>query len=183
MQGMRSLAVAAVAALALVASAAARAQEARPGPYGGIIFSQLGYDQSGASSAHLTNLGGVLGQVIGPHLAIEGRFGLGVDDDRISVGAVPVNIDLDYYVSGLLKGILPLAPRFGIYGVAGLTIGKFSASNDTTYLNKWKTDFSYGAGAEFGLAPTMSLGVEWLRLFEGSGYDLDAVSLLLNFRF
>lgn len=180
---MRALALAAVAAVCLVASAPARAQEARPGPYGGIIFSQLGYDQSGASSAHLTNLGGVLGQVISPHFAIEGRFGLGVDDDRIEVGTVPVNIDLDYYVSGFLKGILPLAPRFGLYGLAGLTIGKFSASRDTTYLNKWESDFSYGAGVEFGLAPTLSLGVEWLRLFEGSGYNLDAVSILLNFRF
>jgi opacity protein-like surface antigen len=180
---MRSLAVAAVAALFLVAATAVRAQEARPGPYGGILFSQLSYEQSGASSASLTNLGGVLGQVLSPHFALEGRFGLGLNDDRINVGAVAVDVDLDYYVSGLLKGILPLAPRFGIYAVAGFTIGKFSASNGAAYLNKWESDFSYGAGAEFGFAQSMSLALEWQRMFEGSGYNLDAVSVALNFRF
>jgi opacity protein-like surface antigen len=180
---MRSLAVAAVAALFLVTATPVRAQEARPGPYGGIIFSQLSYEQSGASSASLTNLGGLLGQVLSPHFALEGRVGVGLNDDRINVGAVAVDVDLDYYVSGLLKGILPLAPRFGIYGVAGITIGKFQASNGALLVNKWESDFSYGAGVEIGLAPTMSLSAEWQRMFEGSGYRLDAVSVLLNFRF
>jgi Outer membrane protein beta-barrel domain len=180
---MRALAVAAVAALYLVTATSVRAQEARPGPYGGILFSQLNYEQSGASSASLTNLGGVLGQVLSPHFALEGRFGLGLNDDRINVGAIAVDVDLDYYVSGLLKGILPLAPRFGIYAVAGFTIGKFNASSGASYLNKWETDFSYGAGAEFGFAQNMSLALEWQRMFEGSGYNLDAASVALNFRF
>jgi hypothetical protein len=29
----------------------------------------------------------------------------------------------------------------------------------------------------------MSFGAEWLRLFEGSGYRVDAASMTLNFRF
>lgn len=180
---MNALVVAALCALALVAAAPARAQEARPGPYGSISFSQFSYKQSGSASASLTGIGGALGTVVNPHFAIEARAGLGLDEDQITVGGSPADVGLDAYFSGLLKGILPLAPRFGLYGLAGLTIGKFSASRDTTYLNKWESDFSYGAGVEFGLAPTLSLGVEWLRLFEGSGYNLDAVSILLNFRF
>lgn len=180
---MRSLVAAAVAAVSLAAAVPARAQEARPGSYVGAIFSQLSYDQSGASSASLTNFGGVLGTVLSPHFAIEGRLGLGLDEDQIQVGTVAVDVDLDYYVSGFVKGILPLAPRVGIYALAGATIGKFGADNGAAYVNKWESDFSYGAGAEFGFAPTMSLGLEWLRMFEGSGYALDTVSVMLNFRF
>jgi opacity protein-like surface antigen len=180
---MNALVVAALCALALVAAAPARAQEARPGPYGGLLFSQLGYSQSGSASASLTSIAGALGTVLNPHFAIEVRAGLGLDDDQINVGASPVTVELDAYVSGLLKGILPLAPRFGIYGLAGGTIAKFAASSNGLYVEKWEADFTYGAGAEFGFAPNMSLGLEWLRLLEGSGYRLDAASVAFNFRF
>jgi len=180
---MRSFAVAAAAALSLAAAAPVLAQEARPGPYAGLIFSQLSYDQSGASSASFTNLGGVVGQVLGPHWALEGRLGLGVDGDRITVGGTPVDVELDYYLSGLVKGILPLAPRFGIYGLAGVTIGKFQGNSPALYVEKWESDFSYGAGVEIGFLPTASLTAEWQRLFEGSGYKLDTLSVGLNFRF
>ncbi|HET9736168.1 MAG TPA: porin family protein [Burkholderiales bacterium] len=180
---LNALAIAALGALALVAAAPARAQEARPGPYGGISVSQFSYQQSGSASASLTGIGGVLGTVVNPHFAIEVRAGLGLDDDQITVGASPANVELGSYFSGLLKGILPLAPRFGIYGVAGGTIGKFAAESNGLYVNKWESDFTYGAGAEIGFAPNMSLGLEWLRMFEGSGYRLDAVSLAFSFRF
>jgi opacity protein-like surface antigen len=92
-------------------------------------------------------------------------------------------VELDAYFSGLLKGILPLAPRFGIYGLAGATIGKFAASSNGLYVDKWESDFTYGAGAEIGFAPNMSLALEWLRMLEGSGYRLDAASVAFNFRF
>lgn len=180
---MKPFAAAAFAALVLVPLSPAHAQEARLGHYGGIVFSQITYDQTGASSASLTNVGGVLGTVVSPHFAVEARAGLGLNDDQINVGPTTLTVDLNSYFSGYLKGILPLAPRFGIYGLAGFTIGKFSGNSGAVYLNKWESDFSYGAGVEVGLAPTMSLGVEWLRMFEGSGYNLDAVSVGLNFRF
>jgi outer membrane immunogenic protein len=180
---MNALVVAALCVLALVAATPARAQQARPGPYGSISFSQFSYKQSGSASASLTGVGGALGTVVNPHFAIEARAGLGLEDDQITVGAGPADVGLDSYFSGLLKGILPLAPRFGIYGVAGATIGKFAASSNGLYVSKWESDFTYGAGAEIGFAPNMSLGLEWLRMFEGSGYRLDAASLAFNFRF
>jgi opacity protein-like surface antigen len=180
---MKSLAVAACVALSLAAVAPAGAQEARPGPYGGFNFSQISYDQSGASSASLTGIGGVLGTVLSPHFAVEARAGIGLNDDQINIGPTTVMVDLNSYFSGYLKGILPLAPRFGVYGLAGFTIAKFTGNNGALYLTKWESDFSYGAGVEFGLTPTTSLGLELLRMFEGSGYNLDAVSVGLNFRF
>jgi opacity protein-like surface antigen len=182
-RSMNTLVVAALCALALFAAAPARAQDARPGAYGGIILSQLDYKQSGSASARLTGIAGALGTVLNPHFAIEVRAGLGLDDDQIYVCANPATVELDAYFSGLLKGILPLAPRFGIYGLAGATIGKFAASSNGLYVDKWESDFTYGAGAEIGFAPNMSLGLEWLRMLEGSGYRLDAASLAFNFRF
>lgn len=174
---------AAAAALLLMAAVAGHAQEARTGPYGGLVFSQLRYDQSGAETASLSNLGGLLGLVLSPHWALEARMGFGLDEDRVNVGSVPADLELDYYASGLLKGILPLAPRFAVYGLAGFTIGKFRASTPALFVDKWESDFSYGAGAEFGFLPAASLTLEWQRLFDRSGYNLDAASIGLNFRF
>jgi opacity protein-like surface antigen len=180
---MRSLACATAAAtLWLAVAVPALAQEARPGPYGGLIYSSITYDQSGATSASLANFAGLIGQVINPHWAVEGRLGFTLYDDPIMVGSTPVDVGLNY-ASGLLKGILPLAPRFGLYGVAGISIGHFRASSPALYVHKWETDFSYGAGVEIGFLPTKSLTVEWQRLFEGSGYKVDATSVALNFRF
>lgn len=110
-------------------------------------------------------------------------MGFGLDEDRITVASVPLDFELDYYFSGLLKGILPLAPRFAVYGVAGFTIGKFRASSPALFLDKWEADFSYGAGAEFGFLPATSLSAEWQRMFEGPDHEVDAFSVALNFRF
>lgn len=180
---MRSRFLAAAAAALLAATGPGHAQEARTGPYGGVVFSQLRYDQSGADAASLTNLGGLLGMVLSPHWAIEARMGFGLDDDRINVGPVQADVELDYYLSALAKGILPLAPRFAVYGLAGFTIGKFRAGNASLVIDKWESDFSYGAGAEFGFLPAASLTLEWQRMFDRSGYNLDAASIGVNFRF
>lgn len=174
--------LAAIASLLVLGAAPALAQEARPGPYAGLMFSQIGYDQSGAS-AQLTNLGVTLGQVLSPHFAVEARMGFGMDEDQITVASVPLDFELDYYFSGLLTGILPLAPRFAVYGLAGFTIGKFRASSPALFLDKWEADFSYGAGAEFGFLPSTSLSAEWQRMFEGPDHEVDAFSVALNFRF
>lgn len=176
-------AAALIASFGLAAAAPALAQEARPGTYAGLVFSQISYDQNGADSANLTNLGGLVGYVFSPHWALESRLGFGLGDDRIAVGSTPVDVDLNYYWSALVKGIVPLAPRFGIYGLAGVTIGNFHASSPAVFVSKWEADFSYGAGVEVGFLPTASLTADWQRLFEGSGYKLDAVSVALNFRF
>ena len=174
---------AAAAALLLVAAVAGHAQEARTGPYGGVVFSQLRYDQSGADTASLSNLGGTLGLVMSPHWALEARMGFGLDDDRINVGPAQVDVELDYYLSALAKGILPLAPRFAVYGLAGFTIGKFRAGNPALVVDKWESDFTYGAGVELGFLPSASLTLEWQRMFDRSGYNLDAASIGVNFRF
>jgi opacity protein-like surface antigen len=180
---MKALAVAAAAAGALLAAAPAHAQQGLKGYYGGINFSQVSYEESGASTAHPTTLGLVFGRPVNPNLAIEGRFGIRASDDRINVGAVPVDVEVQYYAGGYAKGILPLAPVFSLYGLAGVTTAKVTASVGSLFVNGWETDFSYGLGAELAIGTTSSVTLEWLRMLDGSGYDLDTVSVGLNFRF
>ena len=171
------------AALLLAAALPAHAQEARPGAYVGVIGSALTYKQSGASSASLTSLGVLGGQVLGPHWAVEGRLAAGIDEDTINVGSATVPVDVGFSLSGLVKGILPLGPRFGIYGLAGISLADFGGPNAAVTASTSEAGFSYGAGVEIGFLPTVSLTLEWMRMLARSDFNLDAASLALNFRF
>jgi opacity protein-like surface antigen len=181
---MKSVAIAALAAGSLAAFAPAHAQQSQSsqsGMYAGVNFSAVSYEESSRGTANLTSIGIKLGREINQHFAVEGRFGTGISDDNLGSGANDVSVD--YYLGAYAKGILPLSPRIGLYGLAGVTYGKLSASGASLRLSSADADFSYGFGMDFGIGATTALNVEWMRMFEGSGYDLDAVSIGLNFKF
>jgi opacity protein-like surface antigen len=181
---VKSLGLAAsAAALCLGAAAPACAQEARQGAYVGVIASALTYKQSGADSASLTSLGVLGGQVLSPHWAVEGRLSYGIDEDSINVGATSVPVEVGFLMSGLVKGILPLGPRFGLYGLGGVSLADFRGGNATVLASTSEAGLSYGGGVEIGFLPTVSLTLEWLRLFDRADFTLDAASLAFNFRF
>ena len=181
---MKSLAIATFAACSIAAVAPAHAQQSQSalsGMYAGANFSAVSYEESSRGTANLTAIGIKLGREINPNFAVEGRFGTGISDDNLGGGVTDVSVD--YYLGAYAKGILPLSPRIGLYGLAGVTYGKLSASGGNLRLSSADADFSYGFGMDFGIGATTALNVEWMRMFEGSGYNLDAVSVGVNFRF
>jgi len=178
---MKSLAIATFVACSIAGIAPAHAQQSQSGMYAGVNFSAVSYEESSRGTANLTAIGIKLGKEINRNFAIEGRLGTGISDDNLGGGVNDVS--LDYYLGAYAKGILPLSPRIGLYGLAGVTYGKLSASGGNLRLSSADADFSYGFGMDFGIGATTALNVEWMRMFEGSGYNLDAVSVGLNFRF
>lgn len=183
-RNMKSLGLAAsAAALLLAMSIPAQAQEARLGPYVGVVASALTYKQQGASSASLTSLGVVGGRVMNPHWALEGRLTYGIGDDTISIGGTPTQVELGFSMMGLAKGIVPLGPRFGIYGLAGFSFTDFRGGGAAVQASTSEVGISYGGGVEIGFLPTASLTLEWLRMLDRSSFSLDAATLGLNFRF
>jgi hypothetical protein len=149
--------------------------------YAGANFSAVSYEESSRGTANLTAIGIKLGREFNPNFAVEGRLGTGISDDNLGGGVNGVS--LDYYLGAYAKGILPLSPRIGLYGLAGVTYGKLSSSGGSLRLSSADADFSYGFGMDFGIGATTALNVEWMRMFEGTGYNLDAVSVGINFRF
>jgi hypothetical protein len=180
---MNALAIATFAACSIAAFAPVHAQS-QSGPsqmYAGVNFSSISYEESSRGTANLTAIGIKLGREFNPNFAVEGRFGTGLSDDNLGSGVNDVSVE--YYLGAYAKGILPLSPRIGLYGLAGVTYGKLSASGASLRLSSADADFSYGFGMDFGIGATTALNVEWMRMFEGSGYNLDAVSIGLNFKF
>jgi hypothetical protein len=181
---MKFLAIASFAAGSLVALAPAQAQQGQTVPgsvYAGVSLSQVSYEEEGRGTAKPTMISGTLGKVINQNFAIEGRFGTGLTDDDLANGASDVAVD--FFLGAYAKGILPLTPRIGVYGIAGVTYGDLSAGSGGLRFSGSDADFSYGIGADFVIGATTSINVEWARLFASQDYTLDALSIGLNFKF
>lgn len=181
---MKSFVIAAVAVSAFALSPA-QAQQSSPAAgtmYFGISLSQASYEESGRGTANPTVIGLTLGKVINQNFAIEGRFGTGLTDDNVGGGG-PQGVEVDFFLGAYAKGILPISPRFSLYGLAGVTYGDLSASGPGLRFSGSDADFSYGIGLDYLIGATTSVNVEWARLFNSSDYKLDALTVGLNFRY
>ena len=80
---MKSIAVAVLTAAALACAGTATAQQERSYIGGNIVWAD--YSASGSSSANPTMLAGRFGREFNRHFAVEGRLGLGIDDDAVAI--------------------------------------------------------------------------------------------------
>ena len=136
------------------------------GPYIGGSVGQFVYQEDGVDTLYPTAFAFRLGVPIAPFLAVEGRIGTGItDSDYTNVDGTDVKVGVDRLAAGYLKGSLPIAPRFSVYGLAGIasTRLRFTSpglpdgiSNDTS--------FSFGAGGDVQLRGGTTLNFEWARL-------------------
>jgi hypothetical protein len=172
----------AVSACMLAPAHAQQGQAAAGTTYFGVNLSQASYEESGRGTAKPVFIGASLGKVINQNFAVEGRFGTGITDDDVG-GSGPRGVEVDFFLGGYAKGILPITPRVAVYGLAGVTYGDLSAGSGGLRFSSSDADFSYGIGADFVIGATTSINVEWARLFASSDYKLDALSVGLNFRF
>jgi hypothetical protein len=182
---MRSLAISSFTAAALLAVAPAQAQQGAPAAgstYFGVSLSQVSYEESGRGTAKPTVIGLKLGKVVNQNFALEGRFATGLTDDSVGGGG-PQDVSVDFFLGGYAKGILPLSPRFSLYGIAGVTYGDLSAGSGNLRFSGSDADFSYGIGVDYLIGATTSINFEWARLFDSSDYKLDALTVGLHFRF
>ena len=83
--------------------------------------------------------------------------------------------DLDHLAGAYAKGIIPVAPNFRLYGLAGFSEVEISDNRES--------GLSYGAGAEMDIANNVSIGADYMRYLDESAYDFDAASVGLRYRF
>ncbi|MDH5221637.1 MAG: porin family protein [Betaproteobacteria bacterium] len=169
---MKTIAVAVLMVTASAFAGAAMAQQQRTYFGGNIVWAD--YSASGGPSANPTMLSGRFGSEFNRYFAAEGRLGLGIDDDT--------GVDVDHFFGVYARGILPLADIFSIYGLIGLTAGKVSTSRPGGGSGS-DTDVSFGFGADLAISRNLAINFEWAKLFEGSGYEVEATSLGLVYRY
>ena len=182
---MKSFVIAAavaVSGLTLSTAYAQQSQSAAGATYFGVNLSQASYEESGRGTAKPAFISASLGKVINQNFAVEGRFGTGLTEDDVG-GSGPRDVGVDFFLGAYAKGILPITPRFAVYGLAGVTYGDLSASSGGLRFSDSDADFSYGFGLDYQIGATTALNFEWARLFDGTDYNLDALSLGVSFRF
>jgi len=167
---MKTITISAVCAALLLAGATAHAQGSpmnyQPSPYlgGDVLFWDLDPDRG--HSFDSTGLRLRAGVALNDYFALEGHLGTGGSDG---------NVELDYLAGGYAKGIVPIAPEFRLYGLAGFTEVDLDVDDES--------GFSYGAGAEFDMTPSLAVGADYMRYLDDSNYTFDAASLGVTFRF
>lgn len=177
---MRTIAMAVVATAGLLGLGSAYAAD---GLYFGANFSSVTYKEDGFPSAKPTTLALKLGNQFNKNLAVEGRFGFGLSGDTVTVSGIPIEFEIDNYFGIYGKGILPLSEVFSVYGLVGFTSGKATASAFGVSISESDSDVSFGFGADFAVSKSTAINVEWAKLFEGTGYKVEALSIGVNFKF
>jgi opacity protein-like surface antigen len=190
---MKLIAIAAASAM-LLAAGAAQAQMARG--TSGNVYGELGYtslkiQESGFSSNKPGVLRGIVGFNLNQNIAFEGLAGFGVrkDNSTSTFNGVPVNIESDVrHMFGVyVKPKIVLGSAFELFGRVGVAstrlrssanVAGFTASDSSS-----GSDVSYGLGANFNIAPTAYVGVDYMRYYNKNDVKLDGVTVSVGLRF
>lgn len=161
--------------------------------YAGGMFTMLTYDEDGVSDdAEPTALIGRLGYHANEYFAVEGRLGIGLSDDSVTVtipdgfgGTVTgdVDVELDRLFGAYAVGYLPLGDAAAAYGLVGFTNAKATFSANGFSDSDTDSGLSYGIG--FDLYPTSAFAVnaEYVQYLDETDYDLSALSIGAKFLF
>ena len=166
---MKTVVVTSISALLLAGAFATTAQAQQPfypQPYvgGDAMFWEVNPDNASSRDSVGLRLRG--GAQFNEFFAVEGHLGGGGSDGPV---------ELDYLVGAYAKGIVPISQEFRLYGLAGVTEVDFDVDRES--------DFSFGAGAEFDVAPNLAVGADYMRYLDKSDGTFDAASVGVRFRF
>lgn len=152
------------------------------GFYAGIGYNSLELTSGSAPGfkADVDMLSGVLGYRLNPNLALEGRLGVGVNDESFGLARA----ELDSYIGANVVGTLPLTPNgWALYGTVGYGFADFSGRN-AAGLGFRDDDGSvnYGAGVQYATGPyTFRAGYE--NLYDKGSSEADGFAITATYAF
>jgi opacity protein-like surface antigen len=140
--------------------------------YVGLGYScmQMGLDTPDLEVKSMLSLSATAGYNFNEYLAIEGRYTMNLDD--LSVKNWNTDVDRDWDMSNIA---LYLKPQYtmnnvSIYGLIGY--GQTTLDDGTSYS---EAGFQYGLGLSTNVTETVSLYVDYRRLYDDSDFDGSAV--------
>jgi outer membrane immunogenic protein len=163
------------------------------GAYAGVQYASFDFSFEDVSEDFSpTGLIGRAGSNINQYFSIEGRLGIGLSDDALTVSdgvnTASVSIEVDTLIGIYGVGHVPLGKSSSIYALVGLTqvdatrsaamTGSASAS-----LSDDESDLSYGIGADIGILYNLWINVEYVQYLDKSDFDLSAIALGVKFGF
>lgn len=160
--------------------------------YFGLQYSQLEYSTSGLPDIEPTALVARIGSYSSENMAIEFRFGVGLDKGTATLsdpwlGTWDLSLDLDNLIGLYAVGHAPMGSNSSLYVLLGYTQidatssisnGSLSASGSDK-----ENDMSMGIGLNLGLGEALALNVEYTSYLSKSDYDLNAFNMGIRLDF
>lgn len=162
------------------------------GTYIGVQYGIGDYNEDGISkSFNPTALIGRFGYFFHSSFSIEGRLGLGLNDDKqflpeFGVGGLDAELELDSIMGIYGTGHYDLTESSSIYGVLGVSRVKGTTSVPAfpaALATEEENSVSYGIGADIGVGRNIALNIEYIRYLDKSSFDLDALGIGAVFSF
>ena len=153
--------------------------------YAGIQYAITTYSEDGVSEEPKPTASiGLLGANITDNFAVEGRLGIGLQDDTITVSNADVTTEIDSLIGVYGIGHINLNGGSSVYGLLGLSRAKFTFSypDNPTLGSKSddETGLSYGIGADIPVSNYVALNIEYVQYLI-SGFDISAFSFGVKF--
>jgi outer membrane immunogenic protein len=146
-------------------------------PYFGGNFALIEYSEEGVSDASLNAVYGRLGTFFGDNFSGEIRLGLGVGDDTVNFDGFDVDVELKNFFGAYLRGGVPVGESFYPYAVIGYSKGKIEMSAFDESISESESDVSFGVGADFSVAETVKVNLEYMNYIDKDGGELSGFSV------
>jgi outer membrane immunogenic protein len=170
---MKALIFAAVGAASVVVLPGLASAQIAPEYYG-----SLGYNNTKIDDANLGAVQGRLGAKLNKNFGVEAEVAGGVKDDEITVGGVPVKVELQHQAAAYAVGFLPVTPQLDLIARAGYGTTKAKASAVGTGFSDSNESWNYGVGAQYSFDARNGVRADWTKSeYQHSDSDSDTVAV------
>lgn len=152
--------------------------------YAGLQYAISDYSEDGLSAEpNPTALVGRLGVNLTDIFSIEGRLGLGLQDDTVNIFGTDVTMEIDSLIGVYGAGHIYLNKNSSVYGLLGLTRAEATISSPGfTSQSDDETGLSFGVGADIGIGNGVALNIEYVQYLNKSDFDFSALAFGVKFR-
>ena len=151
--------------------------------YGGIQYAMGTYNEDGFEEVKPTALIGRFGNYVNNSVSIEGRLGVGLQDDSIDYFGIDISLELDTLIGVYGLAHANINQNSDVHALIGFSRAEatvsalgYSASSDDTGL-------SFGVGANLGTGNNVSLNIEYVQYLNKSNFDFSALAFGAVFSF
>jgi len=102
---------------------------------------------------------------------------MGVGDDTVSFDGFEVDMELKNFFGAYLRGGVPVGESFYPYAVIGYSKGKFEISAFDESVSESESDFSFGVGADFSVAESVKINLEYMNYIDKDGGELSGFAI------
>ena len=150
-------------------------------------YAELNYSlpkaEASGYSATPSVIAGRFGMKFTDQLAGEVFLGTSASSDATTQGGLKVNVKIKDVVGLYLKGTLPVADKFSVFGRVGYVRAKIEASAIGGTVSDSDSGFSYGVGAQYDFTPQVYGMLDYMSFYDRHGATIMGPTIGVGMKF